>query len=71
MSVNIVPREMLWFIFGYAGPSSFGIFRLVCQQWKRVIDSDEFKRYFDQRDEFNNELSRTQRHGMGRICGDG
>ena len=38
-----VPREVLQMLFLIAGPSSFGIFRLVCKQWKRVVDSEEFK----------------------------
>ena len=38
-----VPREVLQIVFLIAGPSSFGIFRLVCKQWKRVVDSEEVK----------------------------
>jgi hypothetical protein len=41
--MSIVPREVLQLLFLTAGPSSFGVIRLVCKQWKRVVDSDEFK----------------------------
>jgi hypothetical protein len=41
--MSIVPREVLQLLFLTAGPSSFGVFRMVCKQWKRVVDSDEFK----------------------------
>ncbi len=41
--MSIVPREVLQLVFLIAGPSSFGVFRLVSRQWKRVIDSVEFK----------------------------
>ncbi len=44
--MNIVPKEVLWYIFSYAGPSSFGIFRAVCCYWKYVIDSDKFKQFY-------------------------
>jgi len=41
--MSLVPREVLQLLFLIAGPSSFGVFRLVCNQWKRVVDSEEFK----------------------------
>lgn len=44
---TMVPKEVLWYIFGYAGPSSFSIFRLVCKRWKQIVDSDNFKRFFN------------------------
>ena len=44
---SCVPKEVLWFVFSYAGPSSFGIFRAVCKQWKRIVDSPEFRTFYN------------------------
>lgn len=43
--MSIVPKEVLWMVFAISGPSSFGIFRLVCKYWKHVVDSQIFKDY--------------------------
>jgi hypothetical protein len=45
MDQNKVPKEVLWYLFSYAGPSSFGIFRLVCKRWKQIIDSNNFQNF--------------------------
>lgn len=45
--MSIVPREVLHMIFYRAGPCCFQVVRMVCRQWKRVVESDEFQKLLE------------------------